>query len=239
MSGARWKRASPAASASVGFFRLPIEARNKIYQQVLVVPHPLYLFQDPGCQVETFAPETPYQWLALLYTNRQISNEARAILYGINRFTLQDAGQRQGSLLKSFLNCIGPVNTGLLSYLCIDFPATERTESQLGRIKLREDSVQSLQLLQKECTRLKTLEVLLYSQDSRDLIQTDQEINIKLVQEILSEIHLQFQDIASLTKIIVRVCNGSPASSVKEFMQGLGWIVLVGDRYVGAVGNEE
>jgi hypothetical protein len=217
------------ASASVSFFSLPIETRNNIYKRVLTVPHPLYLFQDPGCQIETFAPEKPYRWLALLYTNRQISAEARAVLYGTNQFTLQEATQRQGSLLKSFLSCIGHVNAGLPSHLCIQFPATERIESQSGEIRIREDSLQSLQLLQKECTNVKTLETHIYGPNSSGLINEDQ-INTKFVREVLLEIDAQFRGIASLNKIIVRVYSGSPAPSVREFLQGLGWVVLLGDR---------
>jgi hypothetical protein len=33
--------------------------RNDIYEGVLYVPHLLYLFQDTGSRVETFAPEGP------------------------------------------------------------------------------------------------------------------------------------------------------------------------------------
>ncbi|KAF7591583.1 hypothetical protein BBP40_001331 [Aspergillus hancockii] len=228
-SGSERATSQPAALASVGFFRLPIEIRKNIYQRVLIVPHPLYLFQDPGCQVETFAPEKPYRWLALLYTNRQISDEARAVLYGMNHFALQEATQRQGSLLKSFLTCIGPVNAGLLSHLCIDFPATERIDGQSGDLKLRDDSLQSLELLQRECTNLKTLETLIYGQNSGGLMKEDQ-ISFTFLREIFLKIDAQFKEIASLEKIIVRIYSGTPTASVREFLQGLGWVVLLGDR---------
>lgn len=209
------------------FLSLPIETRNNIYERLLAVPHPLYIFQDPGCPVEAFAPEKPNRWLALLYTNRQISDEARAILYGMNYFTLEDVQTRQrgGGLLKSFLHCIGPVNSGLLSQLCINFPATEWIEGQSGKIRIREDSLQSLQLLQKGCTGLKTLETLIYGQNASGLIKEDQN-NAMFVREVLMEIGAQFRAIASLNKIIVRVCNGSPAPSITEFIEGLGWVVI-------------
>lgn len=41
-------------------------------------------------------------------------------------------------------------------------------------------------------------------------------------------IDAQFRAIASLNKIIVRLCSGHPAPPVRDFLQGLGWIVLVG-----------
>ena len=217
----------PTASASASFLSLPIKTRNSIYKRVLIVPHPLYLFQDRGCPVETFAPEKPYRLGALLYNNRQISDEARAILYGMNQFTLQEADttQRQGRLLESFLNCIGPVNAGFLSHLCIEFPATERIEGQSGEIRIREDSLQSLQLLQNECIRLKTLETLIYDQNYSALIEEEQNRN-EFVREVLLEIDAQFRGIASLNEIIVRVSSGSLAPSVREFLQGLGWVVF-------------
>lgn len=71
------------------FLSLPIEIRNNIYQKVLALPQPLHLFQDPGYPVESFIPGKPYLWLALLYTNRQISEKARAVLYRFNSFTFQ------------------------------------------------------------------------------------------------------------------------------------------------------
>jgi hypothetical protein len=68
------------AKDKVNFLDLPIPIRNKIYENVLVVLHPLYLFQEPGSPVDAFAPDEPLQWLALLHTNRQISVEASAVL---------------------------------------------------------------------------------------------------------------------------------------------------------------
>ncbi|KAH8432185.1 uncharacterized protein LDX57_009824 [Aspergillus melleus] len=143
---------------------LPIEARNRIYEQVLTVPHPLFLFKDPGCPVATFAPEKPRRWLSLLYTNRQISEEASVVLYGMNQFTLEEmeTKNRRSGLLRSFLNCIGPVNAASLSHLCINFPAMEQIEGHSEGIRLEEDGLQTLQLLQRECTGLQTLELLLF-----------------------------------------------------------------------------
>ena len=125
----------PLSSTHTGFLDLPIHLRNRIYRQVLAVPHPIFLFQDPRCPIESFAPEKPSQWISLLYTNRQVSKEAKAVLYSTNEFALEESTKRQGSLVKSFLNCFGPVNAGFLSYLRMDFPATERVDGQLGEIK--------------------------------------------------------------------------------------------------------
>jgi hypothetical protein len=188
---------------------------------VLALPQPLHLFQDPGCPVESFIPGKPYRWLALLYTNRQISEEARAALYRFNSFTFQEV--ENGSVLEAFINSIGHSNAGSLSHLCFDFPSTE---SMHGEISLRECSLQRLQLLQKECSSLAKLEILIHSRNSRLLIEQDS----SSVRGVLSEINRQLGYISSLGDIIVRVYSGSPAPSVKEFLQGLGWIVSMGDK---------
>ncbi|KAL2812449.1 hypothetical protein BDW59DRAFT_155283 [Aspergillus cavernicola] len=219
----------PTTSASVNFFSLPIAIRNHIYKRVLAVPHPLYLFQDTGSRVEVFAPERPRQWLALLYTNRQISDDARAILYAVNKFTVEEVGpsQHPGNLLKSFLDCIGSVNAGFLSHLCITFPALERVEGRSGEIRLAEGGFQNLQRLQKECCKLRTLETLVYGKTSGDLFQEDLNNN-QFLREVLMEIDTQLRGIDSLEKIIVRISSGSPAPSVREFLQGFGWVVSPG-----------
>ncbi|PYH75187.1 hypothetical protein BO85DRAFT_480976 [Aspergillus piperis CBS 112811] len=230
MSGARSEsvHSRPTNSAYDGFFSLPVELRHTIYREVLAVQHPLFLFQDPGCPIETFTPERPHQWLALLYTNRKVSMEARAVLYGANEFVLEDVSKCQGSLLDSFLTCIGPVNAGFLSRLRVNFPVIESIDDISGDIRLREDGLQSLRLLQDKCTNLKILETLVYGQVSR--LITEKEISNHSFRSVLLSINTQFRAIASLNKIIVKFCSGSPASSTTEFMKQLGWIVLLGNR---------
>lgn len=234
MSGPRSDRApsQSTGSASTSFLSLPIEIRIDIYNRVLAVPYSLYIFQEPGCPVESFAPEKHYAWLALLFTNRQVSGEAGAVLYGSNHFTLEEVESKrhQDSLLESFFNCIGPANAGSLSHFCINFPATEQTEEvQSGEIRLTEGSLKNLRLLQKECTKLNTLETLVYTESSSGLMKQDQ-INTNCVRGALLEINAQFRHIPSLSKIIVRFRSESPASSTREFLQDLGWIVLIDGR---------
>jgi hypothetical protein len=74
-----------------GFFSLPREVRDDIYQRVLLVTHPLHFFQQTGSEVvEMFVPERPVRWLALLYTNREVREDASAVLYGLNHYTFMD-----------------------------------------------------------------------------------------------------------------------------------------------------
>lgn len=54
----------------------------------------------------------------------------------------------------------------------------------------------------------------------------------KFIREVLWDINVRFRAIASLNRIIVRVYSGSPAPSVREFLQELDWVVLVGGAQV-------
>ncbi|KAH6884996.1 hypothetical protein B0T10DRAFT_409548 [Thelonectria olida] len=230
MSGSRSGVASqPATSGTISFLDLPKRIRNDIYKRVLVVGHPIYLFQDKGSRVETFAPDKPIRWLALLHSNRQIYGEARAVLYGMSRFILVDTTQQQVDLLQSFLDCIGPVNANLLSHLCINFPVAENREDQPCEVKLREDGRQSLRLLQENCTNLTTLETFVHSKNSSFLIGADED-NSQFVREALLRIDAQLKAISSLQRIIVRVYIGTLTPLVKDMMRGLGWVVVFGDR---------
>ncbi|KAF4255224.1 hypothetical protein KXX16_005472 [Aspergillus fumigatus] len=222
------KASSPSSPTYVGFFRLPIELRNRIYKEVLALPQQLVLFQDPGCPVESFAPEKPPQWLALLYTHPQIAKESMAILYSTNRFALEEGTKRQGNLLQSFLDCIGSVNASFLSQLRMDFPAIERKDGQSSEIRLREDGLRILRLLQEKCTNLKALETLVYG--SNGGLIAHQETDPQLLRDVLQNIDAHFRAIGSLRRIVVRVCSGSPAPPTIDFMQQLGWIVLHGNR---------
>ncbi|KAF2267299.1 hypothetical protein CC78DRAFT_87166 [Lojkania enalia] len=215
-----------AGSAQVNFLDLPKGVRNKIYSRVLIVPHPLFLFQEPGCRVETFAPDRPFRWLALLYTNRQISHEASAVLYRINHFHLVDITEQQFGLLRSFLDCIGHVNAASLSHLDINFPVVESIDGKPGALKLRDDNLQSLELLRHNCTTLSTLEALIHSKNFSIFRKTDD-----FLREALLLIDAQFRAISSLKKIIIRVTvYDKIPTSATDYMEGLGWVVVFGSK---------
>lgn len=152
-------------------------------------------------------------------------NEAIPVLYGMNKSSLVDSTPRQVGLLQAFLDCIGSVNAGLLSHLCINFPVAESTEGQPGKIKLRDDSLQTLKLLQEKSTNLTTLETFIYGKNSMGGIEIDQD-NLQFIQDGSSEIDAELKAIPSLNRVIIRVSGETPTLSVIESMQGLGWVVL-------------
>lgn len=223
---------SHTSSPLFGFFSLPRKPRDDIYRRVLVVAHPLYIFQQTGSEmVEMFAPERPVRWLALLSTNRQVREEASAVLYGLNHFTFMDTTRHQANLLQSFLNCIGSVNAGHLSHISINFPVAEGVKGQPGKIVLREDDLHSLKLLQEKCINLATLETLVYSYNSMGLTKVSQDSDdSQFIPEAFSQIDAQLKAIPSLSKTIIRFYNGPPTPEVVELIHRLRWVNLLGDK---------
>jgi hypothetical protein len=74
---------------------------------------------------------------------------------------------QQLSLLQPSLACIGSSKAAALSHLCINFPTLEEVDGQLGELKLRDDSLQSLELLGDRCANLSTLETLVHSKGNK------------------------------------------------------------------------
>jgi hypothetical protein len=211
-------------------FSLPIEIRREIYKDVLAVLHLLYLCEDDsriGYPVRTFGQyHKPPEWPQLIYTNRQIHDEAKAVLYDTIDLIVEDVETEHGklSLLRFFWNRIGHVNAGLLSNLRINFPATERIEGQSGGIRLSEYSLQSLQLLKNDFTHLKTLIILVYTRDAYSLL-LDNLNDIKPAKDLLLELDAQVRGIVSLRKIMIRFCVVPPDPWAREFVEQLGWEV--------------
>ena len=209
------------------FFNLPREVRNEIYSEVLVVEHPVFLFQDGSPRVETFAPDKPHRWLSLLFVNRQMHREASAVLYGLNDYYLVDATQQQVDLLGSFVQSIGSMNSGSLSHLCINFPGAEIVDDQSGKVKLQDGSMQVFRLLRERCTNLRTIELSIHSEYSSWLTKSIGS-NLQVIQDGLQQIDAQLRANPSLQTIIVRARDDNPPPLVNDLMQGFRWVILRG-----------
>jgi hypothetical protein len=177
----------------------------------LHLPHPVYIFQDPGSGVEVFAPERPVKWLAFLYVNRQIAREASAVLYAQNHFHLVDIMEQQAGLLQSFLDCIGPKNAAAVAHISINFP-------------FGEEGLHSLRLLQDCCTNLRCLEAVVHRKNADFFAQPD-----NILRVALHSIDTRFRAMAKLKKIVVRFHNGGVSHPIQECMQELGWKVVFSD----------
>lgn len=223
-----------------GLFCLPRNIRDKIYQRVLVIPHPLYIFTDGNSQkVGLFAPEKPARWLALLHANRQLHAEAVATLYGSHQFVLVDTTRNQANLLQSFLDLIGSVNAGYLRHICINFPAVVTASENVAgdsaedvTSTLQEEGLRGLKLIQERCRGVTTLEAYVHSENSRGLVAAaagrpgvGASPHTRLA---LAEVEAQLKAIRSLKKVIIRLYNGPLAPEVAELIQSFGWVVLPG-----------
>jgi hypothetical protein len=214
-----------ASSTRANFFSLPREIRDDIYDRVLAIPNPLYIFQEtPDSPVHCFTPRRPRKWLALLYTTRQLHSEASHAFYRAHQFEIVDSHEtRISEYLQSFINCIGPTNAASLAHLCIEFPRLEPGNGKPDKIRINNDSLRNLQLLQRMCTRLATLELTIHSKNAGLIIDRADD----LVQEALLVIKKQLGLISSLRKVVVRVMygKGTLSAAALESMQRLGWEV--------------
>ncbi|PIA99513.1 hypothetical protein CB0940_02604 [Cercospora beticola] len=202
--------------------KLPRKIRDRIFEMVLRVPHPIYLFQEMEELVEAFAPEKPIQWLAMLYTSKQLGTEASAVLYGRNKFSLLETTPKEKILLKTFLHGIGLVNASSISHMCISFPSLD---SQADYSQFREDSAEILALLREKCTRLKALELLMHSKNCGGWTSTT-ENTIDNIGGALPYIDRQLNTINGRIQISVRVYSGTLHPLVSATMQDLGWLIL-------------
>lgn len=150
-----------------------------------------------------------------------MSSEASAALYSMSTFILMDK-MDETCVLQAFLDCIGRLNAGSLSRLCINFPTIGSQPENLG---LGKDGLQSIKLLQGSCTGLKTLEYIVYSKSSSGSGNTDRD-NLQLSREAFPQLNRQLHAIPSLREFF----NDAPADVVIESIQSFGWVVLPRDR---------
>lgn len=145
------------------------------------------------------------------------------MLHRANHFEIVDITERQIGVLRSFLECIGNVNAASLSHICINFPTVVSIDGETGKLRLRDDSLQSLKVLKDKCTNLSTLETVVHYRDSGSFRMIDQ-----FLRGAFTQIDGYLKAIHSIQRIIVRVEAQSEVStsSAKDMMQRLGRVVL-------------
>ncbi|VUC35721.1 unnamed protein product [Clonostachys rosea] len=135
--------------------------------------------------------------------------EASAVVYGSNIFNLVDTTEKPSHLLHYFFVCIGSLNSGSLTHLCIKSPTWSNRRIVISIAQ--------------------TLELFLRSQNASGLTNAMDD-NPSLAIEALLQIDAQLNAIESLVNIIVRLYDKNLNPSLKKFMQVLGWTVLRGDE---------
>lgn len=192
-------------------------------------------FRLPGINKATsrilFAGK-PTQWPALALTECRDYNEqeTNAVFYGSNHFHLVDTtARREISILQAFLSSITSTNAHLLSHLSLSFPALEAIRGRSEASGLRQDGMRSLKLLQDNCANVRTLELSVHHGNAFGLVE-EAPSNSQSLNEALSQVDTQLKAISSLQRIVIRYYHDRPTPGVRQLMQGLGWIVLMGDK---------
>ncbi|KAF1976835.1 hypothetical protein BU23DRAFT_454530 [Bimuria novae-zelandiae CBS 107.79] len=215
--------APPTTRSPCSFLTIPRELRDIVYAQVLTLPSPLYLYQEPHSPVALFAPDKPKNQFSLLFTNRQICRKAAKMLCSTNEFFLLGTAETQHDLLEHLLNGIGVTNASFISCLCISFLFVHiEEEGQMPRRTVKDDSMRTIQLIRENCTKLSVLEMDIDSKSSYLFKQST-----TVVTEALSVINTPLKDIQSLIQIKARVVvrEGGPTAETRRWMHEPGWEV--------------
>lgn len=195
---------------------LPFEIRRCIFQQVLDVCQYVCVFRDPGGRVESFSPGKPKGWLSLLYVNRQVSVEARVVLYGNNDFLMASCGQEQ--VAESFFKLIGMENASLIRSACIHFAEVDTI-------------IRQLDILTEYCVGLTTLEALQYGSwlsSSSRVAETVERGEAAGAVQLVDDMDCRMRNIGKVNKVIVRVYGSSSSGAVLQHMRQRGWTIVCG-----------
>ncbi|KAH9242266.1 hypothetical protein K456DRAFT_733988 [Colletotrichum gloeosporioides 23] len=155
--------------------------------------------------------------------------EADAVFYGLNHFHLVDTTmQRETSILQAFLLSPASTQARLLSHLSLSFPVLKRAEGRPDVLGLTQDGVRTLKLLHDHYTSLMMLELYVHKNNTFSLTR-EASRNSQSYHKVLVHIEAQLKLITSLNKVIIRYYHDKPTPYVMQLMQGLRWIVLMGD----------
>ncbi|RYP36283.1 hypothetical protein DL767_003436 [Monosporascus sp. MG133] len=223
-------------------FNLPPEIRNQIYDELLVVSHPLYLSPTPlwdtravclyGSHDPTFTPGLRL-WPAILRASRAVHREAAARLYAANCFSLQRTNPYfdmvfpfdVGDLFASFLGVIGPRNAGYLRRVRIPFPRLGSRNpppatGEVGReFSLEQQSRLLLETLAARCPELRVLEL------SAAMGCFPEGGSPDAASKALSVVGAQVGAIKSLQSVIVEFYGPLSSPHLRGLMAAYGWTV--------------
>ncbi|RYP78044.1 hypothetical protein DL769_003261 [Monosporascus sp. CRB-8-3] len=223
-------------------FNLPPEIRNQIYDELLVVSHPLYLSPTPlwdtravclyGWQDPTCTPGLRL-WPAILRVSRAVHREAAWRLYAANCFSLQRTNPYfdivfpfdVGDFFASFLGVIGPRNAGHLRRVRIPFPRLGSPSPPRGTGEaergffLEDQSRLLLETFAARCPELRVLEV------SAAMGCFPGGGSPDAASEALSVVGAQVDAIKSLRSVIIEFYGALSSPHLRDLMAAHGWTV--------------
>lgn len=225
-------------------FRLPLELRNKIYEELLICETNIMALQGPTTQGYGLNP-------GLLRTNKAIQLEAAQVLYAQNAFDcvyklltrsfyhdyyMMQKGEKipgYADRTIAFLERIGPTNAGYIRDLNIIMPGLKQESDKdpdPSNWSLREDNEVLFAEIKRICTGLRCLRVSRisglypagwspdYEKDSHEKVAR----HIKLIDD-------HFKSIRSLETIVAEVDDTPGCEESGAIMRSHGWkVTLVG-----------
>jgi len=219
----------------LNFFSLPGEIRNKIYEELLVLPQPVTIdiatdsWHDLHGVLPAVKLDTSGLCLALLHVSKRVYSEASFLFYSENHFTLPDQESPPGyplqsAILTSFLDRIGRQNASLLHHICIAFPAFD--DYHIGRVTLREDSIRTLELIRLNCPNIITLETSLVTTDAMEVAINALD-SPQAATEALALVDARFKAISPLEEVIVNVYDKPPNDDLRKKIRDHAWTIKV------------
>lgn len=175
-------------------FRLPLELREKIYSELLVVAVPIVFDPWPTGGSPRRGPYT-----AILRVNKKAYREASRLFYSENRFEIPNYLGSPGfpgtAPVALFLSQIGS-QANLIRHICIDFPRWDFEQPDGGIFDPAD--MRNLELIQASCQNIRVLELSL---DTRENSILDESVST----EILDSIDVEIKDFPPRKETMVRI----------------------------------
>ena len=227
------------ANGTAWFFSLPLEIRWKVYKLVFYLrKRPVYIEEashstKDGSSTSKLRSRIPGwarrdTWPSLLFTCRQVYDEASPFLYGNNRFMFWDPEPSPKNTVVKFLQVAGPRNFAYLKNIALGFPGTSKQYGHEGPLQYREDTTVDLGMLGK-CSKLEKLGLMVDLENFRAFEDVNMsEANIQHAKKLLEEFDQYLKStLPSLTRLRIsfyyrkhRIVDNQVVSTL---MRDLGW----------------
>lgn len=184
---------------ATGMFSLPLELREKIYSELLVVAVPLVLEPYDGNLCPPVGSRRRGLYPAILRVNKKAYREASRLLYSENRFEIPNATGSPEipetapvALFLSQISC----QASLIRYICIDFPRWDYDHPEGG--SFHPGDIRNLELVRASCQNIRVLELSLNTAQNWILDEP-------VTAEILNSIDVAMGDVLSRKETMVRI----------------------------------
>lgn len=195
------------------FLGLPPEIRNEIYKFLLVSAEPIDFWNNS----HGIHPN-------ILYTNTKILHEARAILYGQNRFDIIASFGNWSfhSSIPEFIDEIGHVNASYVGQIRVSFPKL----CCEGNVSIENENLPTFEMLLSCFTNLRTVVTTLQYSDVME--NTLNLLNSPTTcDNAVTLVDTHFRAIPSLREIAVEVYEDHSSSHLRRKMESCGWRIIL------------